>query len=307
MKIFFFAILTTLFIVSFGKAPNVLKPWEKFAEQKGQNINPRDVIWEDDHPWIFGKRRQLYQAFRVWPLAVIVDNDLRYEMSLAIDRQANPDEARKRVALAAYFSMMNRENLFYALENLDTHLKRYYAYTGRDVSVTEAYYDIARMLHPDEFFFYEEYGPVILRISAWICLPTTACLLLWFLIKRRKTIKNWIVQKMKTTSPFLLCSLILTELLLAVAVVAAFLPGGTKLDNGFYTFLRIAVCGTSAWLAWISRTGRPVLCFFLAAFAALFNPLIPIHFGDRDVWSIFDLAAIPLLLCSTFLTKKDSR
>ena len=187
MKIFFFAILTTLFIVSFGKEPNVLKPWEKFAEQKGQNINPRDVIWEDDHPWIFGKRRQLYQAFRVWPLAVIVDNDLRYEMSLAIDRQANPDEARKRVALAAYFSMMNRENLFYALENLYTHLKRYYAYTGRDVSVTEAYYDIARMLHPDEFFFYEEYGPVILRISAWICLPTTACLLLWFLIKRRKT------------------------------------------------------------------------------------------------------------------------
>lgn len=112
---------------------------------------------------------------------------------------------------------------------------------------------------------------------------------------------------MKTTHTFLLCSLILTELLLAVAVVAAFLPGGTKLDNGFYTFLRIAVCGTSAWLAWINRAGRPVLCFFLAAFAALFNPLIPIHFGERDVWSIFDLAAIPLLLCSTFLTKKDIR
>lgn len=112
---------------------------------------------------------------------------------------------------------------------------------------------------------------------------------------------------MKNIPPFLLCSLILTELLLAVAVVAAFLPGGTKLDNGFYTFLRIAVCGTSAWLAWINRAGRPVLCFFLAAFAALFNPLIPIHFGERDVWSIFDLAAIPLLLCSTFLTKKDSR
>ena len=296
MKIFFFAILTTLFVVSFGKEPNVLKPWEKFAKAKESNFYA---------PRAF-ERERLYKAFAGDPLAVLDDN-LRPEMEFYANREANPDEARKRVALAAYFSMMDKKKFSFALENLDTHLKRYYAYTGRDVSVTEAYYDIARMLHPDEFFFYEEYGPLILCISVWISSLTAFGLLLWFLIKRRKAIKNWIVKKMKNIPPFLLCSLILTELLLAVAVVTAFLPGGTKLDNGFYTFLRIAVCGTSAWLAWINRTGRPVLCFFLAAFAALFNPLIPIHFGDRDVWSIFDLAAIPLLLCSTFLTKKDIR
>lgn len=296
MKIFFFIILTTLFVVSFGKEPNVLKPWKKFAKAKESNFYA---------PRAF-ERERLYKAFAGDPLAVLDDN-LRPEMEFYANREANPDEMRKRVALAAYFSMMDKKKFSFALENLDTHLKRYYAYTGRDVSVTEAYYDIARMLHPHESFFYEEYGPVILCISVWISSLTAFGLLLCSLIKRRKAIKNWIVQKMKTTPPFLLCSLILTELLLAVAVVAAFLPGGTKLDNGFYTFLRIAVCGTSAWLAWINRTGRPVLCFFLAAFAALFNPLIPIHFGERDVWSIFDLAAIPLLLCSTFLTKKDIR
>ncbi len=304
MKIFFFAILTTLFVVSFGQDK---QGYVSVPVSAGKSAAKEEPARETET--YFGPKRSDWERMRAMfsgadPYAVIADPEMKEDLKKTVRLMLDPAAEERKIAVAAYMSRMKRKNIGFVYENLDGVLNAYY---GRETKVDEAFYDIARMLHPHESFFYEEYGPLILCISVWISSLTAFGLLLWFLIKRRKTIKNWIVQKMKTTSPFLLCSLILTELLLAVAVVAAFLPGGTKLDNGFYTFLRIAVCGTSAWLAWINRTGRPVLCFFLAAFAALFNPLIPIHFGDRDVWSIFDLAAIPLLLCSTFLTKKDSR
>ena len=306
MKIFFFAILTTLFIVSFGKEPHELKPWEMFGktEQPGNELKPWEKFAKAKKSNFYAprafERERLYKAFAGDPLAVLDDN-LRPEMEFYANREENPDEVRKRVALAAYFSMMDKKKFSFALENLDTHLKRYYAYTGRDVSVTEAYYDIARMLHPDEFFFYEEYGPVILRISAWICLPTTACLLLWFLIKRRKTIKNWIVQKMKTTHPFLLCSLILTELLLAISIMTVVL--GKSLPIGFYTFLRICVCALAACRAWTLHIPRPVCSFVLAAFAVLYNPVVPIHLGDRSIWMILNIVIL-IFLPLSWIRKK---
>ncbi|MCI5799727.1 hypothetical protein MR060_09880, partial [bacterium] len=85
----------------FGKTEqleNELKPWEKFAKAKESNFYA---------PRAF-ERERLYKAFAGDPLAVLDDN-LRPEMEFYANRDANPDEMRKRVALAAYFSMMDKK------------------------------------------------------------------------------------------------------------------------------------------------------------------------------------------------------
>ena len=101
----------------FGKTEqleNELKPWEKFAKAKESNFYA---------PRAF-ERERLYKAFAGDPLAVLDDN-LRPEMEFYANREANPDEMRKRVALAAYFSMMDKKKFSFALENLDGFLDRY--------------------------------------------------------------------------------------------------------------------------------------------------------------------------------------
>ena len=122
----------------FGKTEqleNELKPWEKFAKAKESNFYA---------PRAF-ERERLYKAFAGDPLAVLDDN-LRPEMEFYANREANPDEMRKRVALAAYFSMMDKKKFSFALENLDGFLDRYYAYTGKKMDVNGAYEDISGML-----------------------------------------------------------------------------------------------------------------------------------------------------------------
>ena len=95
---------------------------------------------------------------------------------------------------------------------------------------------------------------------------------------------------------FLLCHLLLTELLLVIAICDIFGNRRDSLDIGFFTFLRFSVCGLSAWLAKWHLT-RQILCFFLVAFAVLFNPVIPIRL-DRESWLLFDIIAVPLLFFS---------
>jgi len=62
------------------------------------------------------------------------------------------------------------------------------------------------------------------------------------------------------------------------------------LPYGYYTLLRIVVCGAAAFLAWQTYTlegqitGWVVL---LGLIAALFNPIFPVHL-TRDIWRIID-------------------
>ncbi len=138
----------------FGKTEqpeNELKPWEKFAktEQLENELKPWEMFAKAKESNFYAprafERERLYKAFAGDPLAVLDDN-LRPEMEFYANREANPDEMRKRVALAAYFSMMDKKKFSFALENLDGFLDRYYAYTGKKMDVNGAYEDISGML-----------------------------------------------------------------------------------------------------------------------------------------------------------------
>jgi hypothetical protein len=66
-----------------------------------------------------------------------------------------------------------------------------------------------------------------------------------------------------------------------------------RLPYGYYTFVRLVVCASAAFLAFTSWNERPVGQVFaiaLALLAVLFNPLIPIYL-KREVWFYLDWLA----------------
>jgi hypothetical protein len=73
--------------------------------------------------------------------------------------------------------------------------------------------------------------------------------------------------------------------------------------HGFYTFLRIAVCGTSIWLGVEAYQFRntPLTCV-LGGLAVLFNPLIPIYMR-RTQWRWFDFLALLVLAISVGIVR----
>lgn len=70
------------------------------------------------------------------------------------------------------------------------------------------------------------------------------------------------------------------------------------LPIGYYTFLRIAVCIVAACAIWHESNKRRSAVWFilLGAIAVLFNPVIPVHLGSRDLWVPFNLASAALLI-----------
>ena len=78
-------------------------------------------------------------------------------------------------------------------------------------------------------------------------------------------------------------------LLLLIAII-------TTVDNwhvsyGFYVFLRLIVCGSMVALCFEKI---PVwLKYTLGLQAILYNPIIRVHLGDREIWMWFNIIAIP--------------
>lgn len=72
----------------------------------------------------------------------------------------------------------------------------------------------------------------------------------------------------------------------------------TRWPYGFYTFLRIVVCGSAICLAVLAYQLHKVpLAWGLGGLAILFNPLIPIYMR-RAQWRWFDLLALLVFFIS---------
>ena len=80
-------------------------------------------------------------------------------------------------------------------------------------------------------------------------------------------------------------------LLLAVAIVTT--VTGTRIPYGFFVFMRIV---TFAALAGLLLEKLPIWAkFALLLLAILYNPVVPIHLGDREIWAWINAATIPVL------------
>ena len=80
----------------------------------------------------------------------------------------------------------------------------------------------------------------------------------------------------------------------AVALLVALAP----LPYGYYTLLRIVVCGAAAFIAYstFSQEGSVSLwVLVMGGLAVLFNPLIPIHLS-RELWAPIDAISAVVFL-----------
>lgn len=93
------------------------------------------------------------------------------------------------------------------------------------------------------------------------------------------------------------------KILLLVCVVMLLLALA-PLPYGYYTMLRLVVCGAFAWTAFdLSQDGRvPAAVTFILG-ALLFNPLIPVHL-NRELWAIINIATAALAGWGAWLARK---
>lgn len=77
------------------------------------------------------------------------------------------------------------------------------------------------------------------------------------------------------------------RILYAPAAVAllAMLP----LPIGFYTFVRIVICGFASWVAYTEYQNGNKFWLLFGGIAVLFNPIIPVYLYDKAIWTILDL------------------
>jgi uncharacterized membrane protein len=73
-----------------------------------------------------------------------------------------------------------------------------------------------------------------------------------------------------------------------VAVVMLFLAL-LDLPIGYYTLLRIVVCGTAIYLSFVAKEIKKLHWVWIIGFIGiLFNPFIPIHM-DKEIWAFIDI------------------
>jgi len=90
---------------------------------------------------------------------------------------------------------------------------------------------------------------------------------------------------MSANKPFRLSSIV--WLCPAVALLIALAP----LPYGYYTLLRIIVCGAAALIAYQHYEKEREVSFWVALMAGvaiLFNPIIPVHL-NREIWAPIDI------------------
>jgi uncharacterized membrane protein YccC len=90
------------------------------------------------------------------------------------------------------------------------------------------------------------------------------------------------------------------HLIPAVIAVLMLLAALGHWPYGYYQFLRLVVCGTGLYVAWLLAYSSkyPWTAWFFVPIAILFNPLVPVHLS-RDTWQLIDpiCAVVFLLAC----------
>lgn len=94
-------------------------------------------------------------------------------------------------------------------------------------------------------------------------------------------------------------------LILLLLAVLYHIFDGRSLSDGYYTFMRIIVFISSGWFCWLSK--KDWIRVTLALCAILYNPAIPIHFYDTDVWMFFNIVTISLLIIGFMFIRKQEK
>ena len=80
-----------------------------------------------------------------------------------------------------------------------------------------------------------------------------------------------------------------------------------KLPMGYYTFLKIVVCGISCFAVYkyyLEDDGISFKTIIFGIIALIFNPIIPIYLGKKQIWSVIDISTAVIFLVSIIFLKE---
>lgn len=103
----------------------------------------------------------------------------------------------------------------------------------------------------------------------------------------------------KENTKFMMIPAIIASVILFLALL--------ELPYGYYTFLRVVVTITSIYYVyWIYEVVKQQGFWFwgLIITTILFNPIIPIHLGNKSVWAVIDIVAGLFFISSIIKYKK---
>jgi hypothetical protein len=86
-----------------------------------------------------------------------------------------------------------------------------------------------------------------------------------------------------------------------IAPIIAMAIGILPMPYGYYNLSRIIVCGCSLFFVYNSHLQKDTTFLWIFGFfAALYNPIIPIHLYDKELWMV-----VNLVTGITFFLKRD--
>jgi hypothetical protein len=86
----------------------------------------------------------------------------------------------------------------------------------------------------------------------------------------------------------------IVSLWLVIAMIGI-LAGLARLPYGYYTLLRLLLCGLSLFLAFgVHPSPKRGMQWVLGVCAVLYNPLLPVRLGDKSLWTFLNFATLAL-------------
>jgi len=86
-----------------------------------------------------------------------------------------------------------------------------------------------------------------------------------------------------------------SSILLRASVICTVLVviGVFELPYGYYTLLRICLCGAAIAVIFLAYDSlNEVSRWLFGAIAVLYNPIIPIYLGDKSVWIVLNVITV---------------
>ena len=88
---------------------------------------------------------------------------------------------------------------------------------------------------------------------------------------------------------------LLTSLLFLIALA--------DLPYWYYTLLKLATCAVCAYSA--AKTKREWIRWIFGVLAVLYNPVLPVHLDDKEVWTAVNIATAAFMWLTLYLETKE--
>lgn len=98
---------------------------------------------------------------------------------------------------------------------------------------------------------------------------------------------------------------ILKRVSIASTIVVA--VGLADMPYGYYSLLKISLCAAAITAIWVCKSQvHEAFIWLLGIVAIIYNPLLPIRFGQKEIWVVANIATLLLFWITTLRIRKVS-